>query len=57
MPQVMLVSPCRGESGRPPALVGVALAGAQEGVQPQPGEHRQAAPQGEDPPCSSTLRF
>lgn len=46
---VTLVSPCRGEGGWPPALVSIAFAGAQEGVQPQPGEHCQAAPQGETP--------
>lgn len=41
------VPPCRGEGGRAPAPVGVAAAGAPEGIPPQPGEHRQGAPQGE----------
>lgn len=40
-------SPGRREAVRPPAPLGVAPAGAQEGIQPQPGEHRQAAPRGE----------
>lgn len=41
------VPPCRGEGGWAPAPVGVAAAGAPEGIPPQPGEHRQRAPQGE----------